>query len=979
MPKLSPILKDALQRLDFDISGKAKSHLLFTSDLKRRTTFSSKELFTLEIAKEHMADAVYFRRFEDGRTPMPQIFIYDFSQRLKKDIVAIHRDLWSSCVVPIFLVIDKTQIQIYDCRKPIEVDTNGKISNRIFDTLKLANEAVEMFNRYSAKGFDKGTFWEQENIRDNFKSDTTAYNKLIEGLKNIRNSFIRESSLSPALVDKLLVRCILIKYLEERGNGDNKRFAESFFKKFGAKDFSALLEKGKILEVFDALAKHFNGHVFAWDGDNAIEERKIIQNTNLAGLASYLDGKNITGNLQFWSQFSFQYLPVEVISSIYETFLKDEDDSGLVYTPDHLVNLLVDECMDPDDFEDKADFKVIDGSCGSGIFLVKAFKRMIQWWRYREYHLTGIARRPDIDDLNGILTKNIYGVELKENAAQLTIFSLAIALCDELSPKEIWNKLKFKDLSQKNIVHKDFFKFLQIVDKNSFDLVIGNPPFDELNQVDFDQIIRENNLTIRKKIPQNQLALLFLDQAMCLLKPDARLCLILPSGPIIYNDTLDFRNYFFSHYNVDEVIDFSNLNAILFEGQANVPVVGFYVQNRKPTKDNIAHVIVNRTKVSKDKIYFEIDHYDIFWIEKNDALTSKTIWKANLLGGGRLIDIVARFSNIQTINDYLDYKKKDGWNHGEGYIVGHDNSKSETQLIALKFHEGLHLREQKTLKTNALTECGLENDAFEIEQNRYYRRERNPKLFNPPFVLIKELFGEERIPTYFSDEHFIYKHQIMGISAPLDERQILKDFYDGFNKNNDIYRLLISLTSNHFLISWSSAISKSSILNLPSPLNDVSFKLSYSEETIKNDVLIYIIENIRKGENSMISKQASLEQLKLFSIDYCKTLNSIYQSDKKKFRLHHVFEASTYYACEYHLSKKAFDETLIKLETSSKAINNLDSLLIKEYGLSAHITRVLKVFQNNKIYLIKPKPLRYWLKSIALRDADETLTEIIEA
>jgi hypothetical protein len=47
-------------------------------------------------------------------------------------------------------------------------------------------------------------------------------------------------------------------------------------------------------------------------------------------------------------------------------------------------------------------------------------------------------------------------------------------------------------------------------------------------------------------------------------------------------------------------------------------------------------------------------------------------------------------------------------------------------------------------------------------------------------------------------------------------------------------------------------------------------------------------------------------------------------------------------------------------------------------GQALRITRVLKIYENNKIYLIKPKQIRYWLKSIALRDVDETLDEILE-
>jgi len=73
---------------------------------------------------------------------------------------------------------------------------------------------------------------------------------------------------------------------------------------------------------------------------------------------------------------------IEVISSVYEELLSG-DSKDMVYTPEMLVNLMVDECMPLR--EPQKNFKMIDVICGSGIFLVKAYKRMIQWCRYNEW------------------------------------------------------------------------------------------------------------------------------------------------------------------------------------------------------------------------------------------------------------------------------------------------------------------------------------------------------------------------------------------------------------------------------------------------------------------------------------------------------------------------------------------------------------------------------------------------------------------
>ncbi len=50
----------------------------------------------------------------------------------------------------------------------------------------------------------------------------------------------------------------------------------------------------------------------------------------------------------------------------------------------------------------------------------------------------------------------------------------------------------------------------------------------------------------------------------------------------------------------------------------------------------------------------------------------------------------------------------------------------------------------------------------------------------------------------------------------------------------------------------------------------------------------------------------------------------------------------------------------------------------KKKGSKYHIQRVLKIFSKDNIILTKPKNFRYWLQSIALRDADETFADYIK-
>ena len=56
----------------------------------------------------------------------------------------------------------------------------------------------------------------------------------------------------------------------------------------------------------------------------------------------------------------------------------------------------------------------------------------------------------------------------------------------------------------------------------------------------------------------------------------------------------------------------------------------------------------------------------------------------------------------------------------------------------------------------------------------------------------------------------------------------------------------------------------------------------------------------------------------------------------------------------------------------------LDALLREQRGGGLSVTRIARLYDGACIYLLKPDRLRYWLRSVALRDADETLADLAE-
>lgn len=153
---MSGVFKENLKRLDFEPSNEDRSVLL-VSQLKTDKNLLPAEIFALEDADEFNVAAVYFRHFRDGRSKIPQIYIYDNTDNDLDDkkLAEIHRDLWSYSRIPMFIVIEKTDVKIFDARKPVDISGDEIKTSPIVPAINIASDVIKL---YSRKLFDSGVF-----------------------------------------------------------------------------------------------------------------------------------------------------------------------------------------------------------------------------------------------------------------------------------------------------------------------------------------------------------------------------------------------------------------------------------------------------------------------------------------------------------------------------------------------------------------------------------------------------------------------------------------------------------------------------------------------------------------------------------------------------------------------------------------------------------------------------------------------------
>jgi len=923
--------------------------------------------FHIEKAKELKASAVYLRKQLNG-SYKPQVYLFDFTDRnfeeaRENEIAQIQTKIWSSGEAPLACVFYNTTIKIIDCTKHI---TNDYKPEYLVKDLKLVGQIHNLYNVQFAIKIKSGIFWDQEELKNKFKFQNSAYDALIKNIHSVSNSLKKElHNASISIINKIIVQAILIKYLEERIDSEgNKLLSKKYFQKYNkASTFSDVLKLGKFVDLLNDLNDEdsgFNGNVFKWEK----EEQEQLKDLDLSTLAKLLDTDKLdvmTSQMDFdfpdWRYFEFKLIPVELISRLYEEFLgEDKQAKGLYYTPSHLVKLLVDECIPLKKYNeiDPENYTILDPACGSGIFLVVAFKRLVQIWRLRNNMKT-----PNIGVLKSIL-KNIYGVDKEEQAVKLASFSLSLALCNELNPIKILNELKFDDLTEENLIHSDFFECKSIRNKK-FDLVIGNPPFIVGGLDNYSKYWEFK--TEKIKIPQGQIALKFLSKSFNYLKNSGLVCLVIKSSGLLYNSTsTDYKKALFSNYNIIQILDFTALarNKSLWDNGADVASAAIFIKNDKPDfSKNILHLTFRRTKATKERIVFEIDDYDLHFVNRQTAINNDFIWKNNLLGGGRIKNLVEKASYYKSFKEFL---LENNCVFGEGFKVGSKGHLNPDFIYSLK-----------TLPTEAINEVEIITDAIkEIPKNQKFEKIPNELIFKAPNILIKENIGIKKIPIHINKYDFSFQHKIIGISGSL---KILNQIKELFNNMNNLYRFLIFSCSGQVLVNLNTAILKKDLMSLPF----VNFSLSLFDENIIKDVNNFMQDSIRHGEKSIALQQ--IQQNKItsvissYGIEFSRALNTIYEDNKLKFRLTDVVQLensliATVFKYDSENIEPKFSKNLSEL--------NIDGLTNNQISAHLSVNRIIKLYpQKDTIVFIKPNQYRYWLSLIAYRDADKCFSDFL--
>jgi len=890
-------------------------------------------------------DYIFFRRFADERSPQVAAYVLDNSKEnySPEQIAELHRRVWLNGTSPLLYVEWPTQVDVLMCAaEPVFWDkrtesTNYVASESIETTAEISNALdTHKVSRFSAYRLSNGTFWDDPENSNWARADKASHKAFIRAAVDADTAL--DGANNP-LMRRLLLLTILSKYLEDRGVFPKEWFTQWDSTAYG---FNDVLKSGKsraVKKMLTALREKFNGDIF----DLSPDIEKTLNQKSLNHFVTLLEANTINKQMYLWKQYSFNYIPIEVLSHLYQHFA--QSGTGAVFTPPFVADLMLDHAMPFGKMSGQE--KVLDPTCGSGVFLVGAFRRLVHHWQ--SHH---DWKRPGVPVLKAILRKSIFGAELSPEAAHVASFNLALAMCDALQPKVIWSHLRFDKLIGRNIIVGDFFEklpSLKAVAQDGFDVILGNPPF--LSKL---TTAAKNTRNPEKKkipIPDGQIAYCVAEKGMELLHPEGRLCLIEPSGFLYNAKARKFLADFLTSNTVDTILDFVSIRN-LFEG-ADPKTIAILARAGSPDPGHkIIHQTFRRTKSVHDRIGFERDHYDHHVVEQQMAVECPWVWKANLLGGGRLQALASKMSALPTLKNYIE---EQGWTHGEGFSIGQNvkRQKKNDWLPGKPF-----------LPTKALTGNGIQTDLVELVTAHNFEAARKPLRFTSPMFIIGE---NESLPCDFLGKGFLtFQNSIVSINAPAKDKNRLRLFSEIFAQHKKTFSACCLLKSPRALVGKSTAILKSDIEELPWPSNG-KMPFAWWEEILLNDVSNHMSKLIRVGQNAdLMTQSVDKDAFHSYAETFVKLLGSVYTN---------LRSGKSGYLNGIAYQSFIFGEAS-ELDWPDDWGEKLEEIVFRIDGASMRTSRVVRFYEQNTLIIIKADRLRHWIRSTAIRDADETLTDL---
>lgn len=407
----------------------------------------------------------------------------------------VHRSVWSQGLAPYLLAASPDRVWI--CQG-FAFSSTDWARHALELPLAAPNDPDGLVQHPALKPLLAKTLRSSLAWRDEARTaDEFVDERLLRSLADLSVAFSSATqsrrALEPPVINALIARLLYFYFLVDRRFINRERLAAWGLAGIGL-DEDHDWSLGDTQTLFQRLDEVFNGSIFpmpsayadAYDATHLNLLRRVLRHRAELGTQDALQ-------LSFLD-YDFATIRTETLSAIYEMFLRNEDKEagkryGAFYTPPFLADYTLDRLEDQRALD--AATRVLDPATGSGVFLVGAYRRIV------EASLPSGETCLPLDHLHQLMTDNIFGIELNPTACHVAAFSLYLTMLDYVDPKEAADYTRWPVLADRprlfppmlkgdtnrpaNIRAGDFFS--DTPDGIRCDIVVGNPPWVQLRNL----------------------------------------------------------------------------------------------------------------------------------------------------------------------------------------------------------------------------------------------------------------------------------------------------------------------------------------------------------------------------------------------------------------------------------------------------------------------------------------------------------------
>lgn len=606
---------------------------------------------------------------------------------------------------PVSVLTDFEEFCVYDCRiEPHQKDpaaTARLLYSRYTDYIDKWDELESRFSREAVAQGALREWVEGERVRGILSVDQSFLRKMEEWREllaadiALHNPGLSQRQLN-LLVQRTIDRIVFLRIAEDRDIEAYRRLRSA------AGEGRQVYEALKIL--FIEADDKYNSGLFNFGADERASQ------PDRDSLKIHIPDeplRHIINNLYFPSSpFEFSVMPPEILGQVYEQFLgkvielspggavsveeKPEvrKAGGVYYTPAYIVDYIVEntvgELLKEKTPDEAAKLRILDPACGSGSFLVGAYQCLLDWHlKYYQEHPNQFRnrRRETADGMilttaekRRILQDNIYGVDLDQNAVEVSKLSLLLKMLENEDGSDATGlqtvmfsagERILPDLSDNikwgnSLIGSDYFRGTQaglfddeeamlkvkafdweseagfgaIMAAGGFDAVIGNPPYGAaLSTIENDYLLENYQL----QNYQLDSYLLFLEKSQTLAANAGLIGVIVPNTWLLNLMTPDIRRFLIDNISIKNIVHY--MTPVFRDATVDTQVNIF--MNRKPADNHEVEISI----ITKSGNYIEHKVPQTFW-KNRQGQPINIFLRAEYLP---IVEKAGQFRNLDTI------------------------------------------------------------------------------------------------------------------------------------------------------------------------------------------------------------------------------------------------------------------------------------------------------------------------------------------